>query len=63
MKWYDYVAAVVLADFIMTNAALAFFGPTIFIQILGSIGAAFLYDLWVNVYCKFRLNMEMKDGE
>lgn len=63
MKWYDYVAAVVAADFIMANAVLAFFGPTIFIQILGLIAAAFLYDLWINVYCKFRLKMEMKDGE
>jgi hypothetical protein len=63
MKWYDYVAAVIFADFIIANVALALAGPTLFIQIFGSIGAAFLYDFWVNVYCKFRLNMKMKDGE
>lgn len=63
MKWYDYIAAVVIADIIMANVALAFFGPTLLIQILGSIGAAFLYNFWVNTYCKFRLIMEIEDDE
>lgn len=63
MKWYDYLAAVVVADFIRVHLLLAFFGPTVFLQIFGAMSATFLYDLWITVYCKFRLNMKMKDDE
>jgi hypothetical protein len=63
MKWYDYVVAVVAADFILANIILLLTGPTFFVQFLAALAITFLYDLWINVYCKFRLKMEMKDME
>lgn len=63
IRWYDYLAAILVADFLMANFLLALTGPTFFIQLFGSFGVALLYDVWVNVYCIFRLKMETKDGE
>jgi hypothetical protein len=63
IRWYDYLAAILVADFILTNAMIAAFAEAFWMQILAAIAVTFLYDLWTNVYCKFRLNMEMKDRE
>jgi hypothetical protein len=63
IRWYDYVAAILMADFIFAWAMIAAFGEVFWLQILAAIAVTFLYDLWTNVYCRFRLKMEMKDGE
>jgi hypothetical protein len=63
IRWYDYLAAILVADFILTNATIAVFAEAFWMQILAAIAVTFLYDLWTNVYCKFRLNAEMKDRE
>ena len=63
MKWYDYVIAVVVADFILANIILLLTGPTFFVEFLATLAITFLYNLWVDVYCKFRLEMKIKDME
>jgi hypothetical protein len=40
---------------------VAAFGEVFWMQILAAMAVTFLYDLWTNVYCGFRLKMEMKN--
>jgi hypothetical protein len=61
IRWYDYIVAVFIAYLMTAPLSLALLAPTIWLQIIGSVTLALLYDLWVNVYCKFRLNMEIKN--
>ena len=61
IRWYDYLAATLVADLILSNAMLAVFSEVFWMQIIAAIAVTFLYDLWTNVYCRFRLNMEMKN--
>jgi hypothetical protein len=63
IRWYDYVVAVFVAYCMIPPLSLALIAPTIWLQIFGSVSLVFLYDLWVNGYCKFRLYVEMKDGK
>jgi hypothetical protein len=52
IRWYDYPAAFLAADLMMT----AFFT----IPIIGAIIAYMLYDIGWNAYCNFRLEQENK---
>ena len=61
IRWYDYLAAILMADFIFSWAIVAAFGEVFWMQILAAMAVTFLYDLWTNVYCGFRLKMEMKN--
>jgi hypothetical protein len=61
IRWYDYLAATLVADLILSNAMLAVFSEVFWMQIIAAVAVTFLYDLWTNVYCRFRLNMEMKN--
>jgi len=61
IRWYDYLAATLVANLILSNAMLAVFSEVFWMQFLAAIAVTFLYDLWTNVYCRFRLNMEMKN--
>jgi hypothetical protein len=61
IRWYDWLFAILLGDLILANLTLALVGPEWWLQLVGSLGAALLYDLWINVYCRFRLKMEMKN--
>ena len=63
IRWYDYVAAILVADFLFANFMLAMTGPTVWLQIFGAVSVALLWDVWTNVYCNFRLKMEMKRDE
>jgi hypothetical protein len=60
VRWYDYLAAVLVADFILANAMIAVLGEVFWMQVLAAIAVSFLYDLWTNVYCAFRLNQEKR---
>jgi hypothetical protein len=61
IRWYDYVAAILMADFIFAWAMTAAFSEVFWMQILAAMAVTFLYDIWANVYCRFRLKMEMKN--
>jgi hypothetical protein len=60
IRWYDYLAAALVADLILTNAMIAVFAEVFWIQILAAIAVTFLYDAWTNIYCAFRKKMEQK---
>jgi hypothetical protein len=60
IRWYDYLAAALVADLILTNAMIAVFAEVFWMQILAAIAVTFLYDAWTNIYCAFRKNMEQK---
>lgn len=61
IRWYDWLAAFIVADFLFANFMIAMFGDNIWLQIVGAISVVFLWDLWGDVYCKFRLRMETKN--
>jgi hypothetical protein len=50
IRWYDYIAAFLAADVMAT----AFFS----LPIIGAFVAWGVYELWMNVYCEWRKNME-----
>lgn len=50
IRWYDYVAAFSFANFI----AISFFN----VPGLGAIMAWAAYEIWIQVYCNFRLKQE-----
>jgi ABC-type enterochelin transport system permease subunit len=60
IRWYDWVAALIAADAILTAVGLALGGPTFWAQFLGALLVSLCYDLWANIYCTFRKNMEQK---
>lgn len=60
IRWYDYIAAFIAADFLLANFMMAMTGPNFWVQLLGGLFVAFIWDAWNDLYCKFRLNMEMK---
>jgi hypothetical protein len=49
-----------MADFIFAWAMTAAFGESFWLQILAAFAVTFLYDIWTNVYCAFRLNQETR---
>ena len=58
IRWYDWALAFLAADLLMMNLYIALFGPTLLTQVLGSLALYFVYDAWVNFYCKVRLEYE-----
>ena len=52
IRWYDYTAAVLAADIMIT----AFFN----LNFIGGVVAWIVYELWMNVYCQYRLEQEWK---
>ena len=50
IKWYDYVAAFGFANFI----AISFFN----VPALGALMAWGAYEVWMQVYCQYRLKQE-----
>lgn len=58
IRWYDWVLAFLAADLLMINFYIAVFGPGLLTQILGTAALYFVYDAWVNFYCKVRLKHE-----
>jgi hypothetical protein len=58
IRWYDWIAALIAADAILMAGTLALFGPTFWAQFLGALMVSLFYDLWKNLYCTFRKNIE-----
>ena len=50
LKWYDYLAALLVADVILA---------VLFLPYIGFIAAYALYEVWIEIYCKkIRLTQE-----
>ena len=52
IRWYDYPAAFLFADIMVTT----FFT----IPIFGAIIAYVAYEIWMNWYCQFRFKQELQ---
>lgn len=57
VRWYDWIAALIVADIIYLNAMLAIFGETFWLQFVGATIVSMIYGLWVDIYCEFRKKM------
>ena len=53
IRWYDWVLALLTADFLSHYAALALVSETIWLQSMYGITSYVVWDLW-NDYCKLR---------
>lgn len=63
IRWYDYVVAVLAADFI-TGFLFAGFVATIWWQpLFYGVLAGVVWQAWNNDYCAFRLKQESERGE
>ena len=60
VRWYDWLAALVAAEFLFRNVMVMLYAPNIWIQILAGVSVYFVYELWVSTYCKFRLVKEFR---
>ena len=57
IRWYDYLIAVIAAQFLYSNVILMIFG-SISMGIFGAIGAYCVWSLWDNTYIPFRVMQE-----
>lgn len=61
IRWYDYPAAILAADFLWGNIQIALFAQTWWASLLGGIAAYLIWDLWESWYCKkFRIMQEFR---
>ena len=60
VKWYDWVAALILADAILMAATLALGGPNFLAQFFGAVMVSALYDIWIGIYCRIRKEFEQR---
>lgn len=61
IRWYDYGAATVAADFIWGNIQVALFGDNWLSMFIGGIGVYSIFYIWDNIYTPFRLRQENND--
>lgn len=58
IRWYDWVLAILAADFMLAWIIQAITGEVWWLQLLGALLVFILWDLW-NDYCKLRLRFEL----
>lgn len=58
VRWYDYFAAFLVADFMWANIQVAFFAGIWWVSILGGMGVYFVWSLWNDTYIPFRKRQE-----
>jgi hypothetical protein len=58
IRWYDYVLALVAADFMTDFLFRGFFATTWWEPMLYGLLAGIIWQAWKNDYCKFRLLQE-----
>lgn len=59
VRWYDYAAALVAADFLMAGALHALTASAWYMSLIGSFAVLAVWDVW-NGYCHLRKNYESK---
>lgn len=59
IKWYDYVLAVIVADFMLSSFLYAMTVETWWLSLIASIAVLALWDFW-KVYCDWRKEVESK---
>jgi hypothetical protein len=58
IRWYDYVLAVLAADFILSFVLWGITATTWWEPGLYGLTAGMVYQIWKNDYCAFRLKQE-----
>lgn len=57
IRWYDYIAAFIVADFIMAGALIFFTVEEALVRFAGGLSILVIYDAW-NTYCEWRKHRE-----
>lgn len=57
LKWYDYIAALLVADFMTTILVAVVFSTDLITGFISGILIALLIEIW-NAYCLYRKKME-----
>jgi hypothetical protein len=60
IQWYDYVLAVLVADFIICFLLAGFAATTWWEPLLFGFAAGICWNFWSKDYCAFRLRQEIK---
>ena len=61
IRWYDYVAAFLAADFFWGNVPAALFSGNWLSMLFGATGAYSIFYIWDNIYTPFRVRQENND--
>ena len=60
IRWYDYIVAILAADFILTFMLAGFTSTTWWGPMLNGVLAGLVWQIWKNDYCNFRLRQEKR---
>lgn len=60
IRWYDWFAAFLAADFLIANAKVALFAEVWYVSIIGGCAIYFVWYLWNDTYIPFRKRQEQK---
>lgn len=59
IRWYDYIAAFLAADFLLTNTIVALdAAKPWYVNFFGALCVYFVWDLWNDTYIPFRKRQE-----
>jgi hypothetical protein len=58
LRWYDYLAAFLAADFLWVNIQVALFSGNLVSMLFGTLGAYSIFYIWDNIYTPFRVKQE-----
>lgn len=61
IRWYDYVLALLAADFILGFMLWGFTATTWWEPMLAGLLAGMIWQAWSKDYCKFRLLQEFRN--
>ena len=63
IRWYDWLLAISLADLIQSFLFAGFSSVVWWEPILYGGAAGYMFRLWVDIYCQFRLKFERDHGQ
>jgi hypothetical protein len=58
IRWYDYVLAILAADFMISFMLWVFAATTWWEPMLYGLAAGMVYQAWTKDYCAYRLRQE-----
>jgi hypothetical protein len=61
IRWYDYVLAVIAADFILGFMLWGFMSTTWWEPMVAGLLAGMIWQAWSKDYCAYRLRQEIKN--
>jgi hypothetical protein len=60
IRWYDYIVAILAADFILVFVLAGIYSTTWWGPMLNGVLAGLVWQIWKNDYCNFRLKQEKR---